>query len=84
MKQWSKPQIKNLAITATEDECLRTSGSSTYRFPQWKPNLSEDDINKLIALGWDALCCTCNKFDLNEALDKYCKCFNNPNFTSNC
>lgn len=84
MKQWSKPEIKNLAISSTNEECLRTSNSSTYKLPQWSPNLNQEQIDKLIQLGWDALCCACNKFDLNEALSKYCDCLGNPNLTSAC
>lgn len=84
MKQWSKPEIKNLAISSTNEECLRTSNSSTYRTPQWIPDLTQEQIDKLIQLGWDALRCICNRFDKNEALSKYCDCLGNPNLTSAC
>ena len=84
MKEWSKPQLKNLTLADTKEECLRSSGASTYAFPRWTPGLTQEQIQKLIQLGWDILCCACDEFDANEALSKYCDCLGNPNFTSAC
>ena len=84
MKQWSKPQFKNLFLASTNEGCLRTSGTITYGMARWKPGLTQDQIDKLIQLGWDVQCCACDLFDANEALNKYCDCLGNPNLTSAC